>query len=359
MYQPRRATGALDAERPGVDAFEGAPRRAARRPAAALTSRLAPALASLVVLGGAGGVAVTVNAGQDTRAVPAPVRAVDTTSRSEARTAAEPTPSATPSEASGEALAASEPAEAETTEDVAPTPEPTADDAFVGGSWADAFGTVTGTQFAQKALEVRAQSGDGAAVLGKLASGDKVSVTDKVVDGWTQVAFNSQVGWIRSELLGAKAPVKEAPKEAAGGSGQATARTSGKLQWPTAGSIGSRWGMRKHPILGYTRMHGGVDIGGRVGQPIYAAEDGVVTKAAHGHNSGSGNNVRIDHGKLSGKSVETAYLHMSKISVKAGQKVRRGQVIGTVGNTGLSTSPHLHFSVYLNGANSNPAPWLG
>lgn len=359
MYQPRRASRALDAERPVAEAFEGAPRRVARRPLASAVSRFAPGIVSVAVLAGVGGVALNVNAEQDATAVPAPVRATDQASRSEARAAldapAEPAASAeadVPMDGDGADETPAPEATAEATPE--PAPEPTANEAFVGGSWSDAFGTVTGTQFAQKALTVRAQVGEGAAELGQLKAGDKVSVTDKVVDGWTQVAFDAKVGWIQTSLLGAEAPDAPATEGAA-----KIARSGAKLQWPTAGSIGSKWGMRKHPILGYTRMHGGVDIGGSTGQPIYAAEDGVVTKAAYGYNSGSGNNVRIDHGSLSGKAVETAYLHMHKISVKPGQKVKRGQVIGTLGNTGLSTGPHLHFSLYLNGANSNPAAWLG
>lgn len=128
--------------------------------------------------------------------------------------------------------------------------------------------------------------------------------------------------------------------------------------WPTEGEISSPWGMRLHPILRYTRLHGGADIGGAVGAPIHAVADGVVTKAAQGYNGGSGNNVRIDHGTIQGKPVETSYLHMHTITVREGETVKKGQVIGSVGNTGLSTGPHLHFSVYVSGVNSDPAPYL-
>lgn len=131
-----------------------------------------------------------------------------------------------------------------------------------------------------------------------------------------------------------------------------------KFFWPTEGEINSPWGMRLHPILRYTRLHGGADIGGALGAPIHAVADGVVTKAALGYNGGSGNNVRIDHGPMDGQAIETSYLHMNSLSVSAGDKVKKGQQIGTVGNTGLSTAPHLHFSVYVNGANSDPAPFL-
>lgn len=125
---------------------------------------------------------------------------------------------------------------------------------------------------------------------------------------------------------------------------------------PTDGEITSEWGMRRHPILRYTRMHAGVDMGGACGQPIWAARDGVVTDVSSG--AQSGNQVRIDHGSDSGQRVETAYLHMERIDVKVGDEVKRGQVIGTVGNTGLSTSCHLHFATYANGDNVNPRIFL-
>lgn len=131
-----------------------------------------------------------------------------------------------------------------------------------------------------------------------------------------------------------------------------------KFFWPTEGSITSDWGMRMHPILHYTRLHGGVDIGGKVGAPIYAVQDGVVVKAAKGYNGGSGNNVRIDHGTIDGQKIESAYLHMNDYVVAEGEKIKKGQLIGYVGNTGLSTSAHLHFSIYINGVNSDPEPFL-
>ncbi len=126
--------------------------------------------------------------------------------------------------------------------------------------------------------------------------------------------------------------------------------------WPTAGGVSSWWGPRFHPILHYTRLHGGLDIGGACGQPIWAAHSGTVTSAAS--SSSSGNNIRIDHGIWDGKHIESSYLHMSTFAVKPGQKVTKGQVIGTVGNTGLSTACHLHFTTYVNGNNVDPVPFL-
>lgn len=132
-----------------------------------------------------------------------------------------------------------------------------------------------------------------------------------------------------------------------------------KFLWPTKGQVGSPWGMRFHPILHYSRLHAGADIGGKCGQPIYAAQSGTVNHAEAGYNGGSGNNVRIDHGEINGAQVETAYLHMSEFSVSVGQKVTKGQQIGKVGNTGLSTACHLHFSAYKNGQNVDPMEWAG
>ncbi len=118
---------------------------------------------------------------------------------------------------------------------------------------------------------------------------------------------------------------------------------------PVPGSISSRYGMRRHPILGYRRMHSGLDFRARHGTPIYAATDGTVNFS--GRNGGYGNFVRIRHdGGLS-----TGYAHMSRIAVRNGEEVRRGQVIGYVGSTGLSTGPHLHYEMYRNGQKIDPA----
>lgn len=127
---------------------------------------------------------------------------------------------------------------------------------------------------------------------------------------------------------------------------------------PTAGAMTSGWGLRMHPILGYVRLHDGQDIGGVCGQDVYAARSGTVTRAASGYNGGSGNNVRIDAGQINGKRIETGYLHLNRFIVTVGQRVTKGQVIGYVGSTGLSTACHLHFSVYENGIGVDPASYL-
>ena len=117
---------------------------------------------------------------------------------------------------------------------------------------------------------------------------------------------------------------------------------------PVPGSMSSRYGMRRHPVLGYRRMHAGVDFRARHGTPIVAVSDGRVTSA--GRMGGCGNAVRLRHGN----GTDTRYCHMSRIAVRSGATVRRGQVIGYVGSTGLSTGPHLHFEVYQGGRHVNP-----
>ncbi|MEM7665402.1 MAG: M23 family metallopeptidase [Pseudomonadota bacterium] len=118
---------------------------------------------------------------------------------------------------------------------------------------------------------------------------------------------------------------------------------------PVPGPISSRYGMRRHPILGYRRMHAGLDFRARRGTPIVAVTDGTVRSA--GRAGGCGNAVRLRHGN----GLETRYCHMSRMSVRSGQSVKRGQVIGYVGSTGLSTGPHLHYEMYRNGRSINPA----
>lgn len=124
------------------------------------------------------------------------------------------------------------------------------------------------------------------------------------------------------------------------------------LKTPVDGArISSKFsGARRHPVLGFTRAHKGVDFAAPTGTPIYAAGDGVVMFAGWG--GGYGNFVSIKHNKEFG----TNYAHMSRFAkgVKIGTKVRQRQVIGYIGTTGLSTGPHLHFELVQNGVKINP-----
>jgi murein DD-endopeptidase MepM/ murein hydrolase activator NlpD len=112
--------------------------------------------------------------------------------------------------------------------------------------------------------------------------------------------------------------------------------------------IASGFGFRIHPIYGIAKMHNGLDFTAPQGTPIYATGDGMVTTANMG--TGTGNHVIINHGY----GYETVYMHMVKIKATAGNRVKRGEVIGWVGSTGASTGPHCHYEVHINGQPVDP-----
>ena len=121
-----------------------------------------------------------------------------------------------------------------------------------------------------------------------------------------------------------------------------------RMGLPLKGRMTSGFGNRFHPILGYERFHAGVDLAAASGTPIHAAADGRVLQA--GWHGGYGQEVEIAHTG----GLETRYGHMSRIAASIGEVVRKGQVIGWVGSTGLSTGPHVHFEVMKNGRPVNP-----
>ncbi len=129
---------------------------------------------------------------------------------------------------------------------------------------------------------------------------------------------------------------------------------NGKFQWPSAAStkITSKFGYRIHPIFNTKKLHRGIDIGAPQGSNVLAAEAGVVLTA--GYNGSYGNYVTINHGG----GFVTLYAHNSKLTVKAGDKVSKGQVIAKCGSTGNSTGPHIHFEVQVNGSLVNPLNYL-
>jgi murein DD-endopeptidase MepM/ murein hydrolase activator NlpD len=123
------------------------------------------------------------------------------------------------------------------------------------------------------------------------------------------------------------------------------------LRTPVAAAhITSGFGMRMHPILGYSKMHKGVDFGAPIGTPIFAAGAGTVEEI--GFKSGFGRYIKIRHSN----SMETAYGHMSRFNAKLyrGSHVNQGEVIAYVGMSGRATGPHLHFEVHINGNQVNP-----
>ena len=128
----------------------------------------------------------------------------------------------------------------------------------------------------------------------------------------------------------------------------------GEFEWPTPGyrTITSAFGMRIHPILKTARFHNGTDIGAPYGAYVIAVNSGIVTTSSY--LSAYGNTIIIDHGG----GVCTLYAHASELIANVGDKVERGQIIMKVGSTGLSTGPHLHFGVAINGTYVDPMPYL-
>lgn len=139
-----------------------------------------------------------------------------------------------------------------------------------------------------------------------------------------------------------------------GSSGGGSATSLSNLQWPVPSCtlITSRFGYRVAPTTGASTYHGGLDIGAGMGASIVAAGAGDVIYA--GANGGYGNCVMIDHGN----GVVTVYAHMSSIGVSYGQYVTAGQYVGAVGSSGVSTGPHCHFEIRINGAQTDPAAYF-
>ncbi len=122
--------------------------------------------------------------------------------------------------------------------------------------------------------------------------------------------------------------------------------------WPVKGFFTDHYGYRKDPFTGLRDFHSGIDISAKRGTPIFAPADGIISKV--GKNKGLGNMVVISHLN----NMQTRYGHMQDILVKKGQSVKRGDVIGTVGNTGRSTGPHLHFEVLAQNKTVDPSDYI-
>ena len=139
-----------------------------------------------------------------------------------------------------------------------------------------------------------------------------------------------------------------------GSSGGGSAVNLSDLQWPVPSCtlITSRFGYRVAPTTGASTYHGGLDIGAGMGASIVSAGAGDVIYA--GANGGYGNCVMVDHGN----GIVTVYAHMSSIGVSYGQYVTAGQYVGAVGSTGVSTGPHCHFEIRINGAQTDPAAYF-
>jgi len=170
-------------------------------------------------------------------------------------------------------------------------------------------------------------------------SGEKVSTTLHYAG---LMLSGDQLGYYRYEHDGSRVGWYDS-------NGNSAARTL--IRTPISGArLSSSYGMRKHPISGYNRMHKGVDFAAPTGTPIIAAGSGVVTSA--GWNGSYGRYIRIRHNS----TYDTAYAHMSRIArgVTPGARVEQGQIIGYVGSTGRSTGPHLHYEILVNNRKVNP-----
>ncbi len=188
-----------------------------------------------------------------------------------------------------------------------------------------------------------------------IRSGDKIEVlyeTKETDDG--QYAKYGDILYANLSVGGKDIPIyrfemKDGHAEYFEADGQSIKKTL--MKTPIDGArLSSGFGMRKHPVLGYGKMHKGMDFAAATGTPIYAAGDGVI--AYKGRKGSYGNYIKIRHnGKLN-----TAYAHMHKFAkgMGTGKRVKQGQVIGYVGTTGRSTGPHLHYEVMVNGVQKNP-----
>lgn len=158
---------------------------------------------------------------------------------------------------------------------------------------------------------------------------------------------------VKARLPRYEALVRRTPDQNGGGQNASAVLT------PPVGTltVTSSFGSRTHPLTGVTKLHTGVDFGAPQGAQVAAARDGRIEFA--GTTTAYGIRVVIDHGTIGGKRLQTTYSHLSALQVTAGQTVTAGSPVGLVGSTGLSTGPHLHFEVLLDGQYMDPLPWLG
>ncbi|GEL46965.1 metalloendopeptidase [Cellulomonas hominis] len=185
-----------------------------------------------------------------------------------------------------------------------------------------------------------------------------------------QAQAERERGALESELAGIIAEQRR-QAEAAAAANQPAAPGPAAPPPPSSGSgaifanptsinpmyVTSNYGMRLHPILGYTRLHAGIDLRTYCNTPLYAPRDATVQWAQW--RNGFGNQVMLNYGTVNGQPMMSSSNHMTRSVVSAGQQVRQGDLIGYSGNTGLSGACHLHFEVYVNGSTVDPAPLLG
>ena len=192
-------------------------------------------------------------------------------------------------------------------------------------------------------------------LLAGLPAADSATPTSIIVGGET--ADSGSRGPIHAdvETLIQRADLLSARFAAVTDSLQSNARRFASVPsiMPTPGWLTSQFSKsRSHPLLHISRPHEGIDVAAPMGAPIIAPASGVVTKVAY--ENGYGNTLEIDHGN----GIVTRYAHCSKIDVRSGQRVTRGQRIAAVGSTGLATGPHLHYEIHINGKVVNPLTYV-
>lgn len=190
-----------------------------------------------------------------------------------------------------------------------------------------------------------------------IRDGDRLEVMyDSYVTADGYVAKTGDIQYARMILGGREYPIyryenKDGRVDYYTPDGRNVLKSSTLMKTPIDGArMSSGFGVRRHPVLGYTKMHKGIDFAAPTGTPIYAAGDGVVERA--GRFSSFGNYIKIRHNS----KLHTAYAHLSRFAsgVRPGRKVQQGQIIGYVGTTGRSTGPHLHYEIMVNGVQVNP-----
>lgn len=166
--------------------------------------------------------------------------------------------------------------------------------------------------------------------------------------------YEAEIAQQNAEIAALEKAVQAEKARIAEENGLIVTYDGGKFAWPAPSytRISSEYGNRMHPTLGIEKFHNGIDMAAPSGSPILAAYDGSVVEASY--SSTMGNYVMIDHGD----NLYTIYMHASALHVSKGAVVTRGQQIASVGSTGRSTGPHLHFSVRLNGGYANPRSYL-
>ncbi len=204
------------------------------------------------------------------------------------------------------------------------------------------FSRLAGASFAAAALIAATP-----AIANSSANAAAADVTEPVREAQNQTLTTGDTkfrelfaSWVALDKAGPDAPVERAI-------------VAIPSRMPLAGArLTSGYGMRNHPVLRKRRRHKGVDLAAPTGTPVYATADGMVGRADWF--SSYGLYISIDHGA----DMETRYAHLSKLAVAAGERVRKGDLIGYVGSTGRSTGPHLHYEVRVDGVAVDPIPYM-